>query len=112
MRRIQVNPNADDTRIRDYSQTVDTQKLYRVDFSKVATEQSTSVSSVAWESVGYRKMSFASESLSSNVADAYLSADWCGKATVKVTATLANGRTNVVYFNVDIDDPEYRTYSR
>lgn len=112
MKRITVDPNANDARVREYSLNADDQHLFRVDFSKVATEQSTSVSSVAWTSVGYRKVSFTGESLSSNVADAYLSAAWSGDSTVKVTATLANGRTAVCYFNILINDPEYRTYAR
>lgn len=112
MKRITVDPNANDARVREYSFNTDDQQLFRVDFSKVATEQSTSVSSVAWTSVGYRKVSFAGESLASNIADAYLSASWSGDSAVKVTATLANGRTSVVYLNIRVNDPEYRTYSR
>ena len=111
MKRVQVNPNADDARVREYSQTVDTPALFRVDFSKVTTEQSTSVSSVAWTSVGYRNLTFAGESLASDIADAYVSASWCGSAMAKVTATLANGRTHAVYLKIDIDDPEYRSYA-
>jgi len=105
MKRIQVDPNANDARTRVYSQNVDDAHLYKVDFTKVTTEQGTSVSSVAWTNEGQRTMTIAGEALSSDVASAYLSGAYCGQGVVKVAATLANGRSSVVYVKIKIEDP-------
>lgn len=105
MKRIQVDPNANDARVRVYSQNVEDAHLYKVDFTKVTTEQSATVSSVAWSNEGQRTMDIASEALSSGIASAYLSCDYRGVGVVKVQATLDNGRKSTAFIEVKVEDP-------
>lgn len=106
MRRIQVDPNANDSKVRKYSQVVENDVLHKVDFTKVTTEQSTSVSSVAWTSVGRREADISGATESSGVASAYISSEYSGFATIEVKATLANGNYSTVYFEIQFEDPE------
>ena len=105
MRRITVDPNANDARVRNYTDVIENARLCKVDFSKVATEQSSSVSSVAWSSVGRNTCTIAGEALGSNIASAYLSASYSGQAKAKVQATLASGYTSTVFIEIRYTDP-------
>lgn len=107
MRRITPNPYRKDSEIRQYSQVIEGQQEYKVDFSLTATARSTTVQSVAWSSEGQREVTISGEALSSGVASANVSADYSGHALVKVTATFANSTTDVQYIEIEIHDPEY-----
>lgn len=102
MRRIFVNPWRNDTEHRSFSQNADSDIVYRVDFSKCASARGTSVSSVAWTSD--ESLTVADESLTSGVADGTVSGTNYDKGTVRVTATFANGDTEVQLLSITVDD--------
>lgn len=79
-----------------------------MDFSSSASDRGTSVSSVAWTSVGSRLITVQNEALASSIASADLSSDWGGYGIIKVVATFADGNTESVYLEIRFVDPEYR----
>ena len=103
-RRIFVNPHRQNTTNRVYSQNVDTDMLYKVDFSAEAAELSTSVSSVAAESKGRKNITLTTPSVSSNVASFYASSANSGDGVIKVTATYASGKKSVQGIKLKIDN--------
>lgn len=105
MKRIQVDPNANDARTRVYSQNIEDAHLYKVDFTKVTTEQGATVSSVAWSNSGGQTLTIAGESTSSGVSSAYISGSYKGVGVVKVQATLDNGRTATSFIQIKIENP-------
>lgn len=107
MRRIWVDPNRKDSEPVRLSQNIDTAMPYKVDFAASATDRGTTVSSVAWESKGGRELAFTNESLTSGVAQADITSIYSGYGLAKVTATFADGNTEVQYIRIDITDPEY-----
>ena len=102
MRRIFVNPWRNDTEHRAFSQNANSDIVYRVDFSKCASSRGTSVSSVAWTSDS--SFTVADETVTSDVADGTVSGTSCGMGTVKVTATFADGDTQVQLLSITVDD--------
>jgi hypothetical protein len=111
VRRITINPHRNDAEIRQYSQVINTVEQYRIDFSLVCTERSTTVSSVAWESEGDTTTNFANEALASNIATADISSTQAGSGMIKVTATLADGAKQVQYIELNVKNPESLRYA-
>ena len=109
MRRILVNPHPRSTEKRKYGQNIESTIEYTVDFSLVATDRGTTVSSVAWSSEGYRQITISNEALTDGVATADVSASesYSGEGLVKVTATFADGATELQYIEINVRDPEY-----
>ena len=107
MRRILVNPHRTDFRQRIYSQGIESEIPYTVDFSVAATDRSTTVSSVAWSSEGSQTLTITEESLSSGVASAVISSTNAGEGKAKVTATYADGKTESQYIRIQVHNPEY-----
>ena len=108
MRRMLVDPWRTSTRMREWSQYKATDMPYTVDFSSAASDRGTTVSSVSWSSEGSQQVTFANQDLTSGVASADISSIWSGNATVKVTATYADGNTEAFYFKVRVKDPDNR----
>ncbi len=111
MRRILINPNRNDSENRSYSQSVDTEMLFKVDFSNSASVLSTSVSSATAESKGYHALTLTTPSVSSNVVSFYASSETSGYGTVKVTATYASGKKDTQFIKLKITNPEERQYA-
>jgi len=84
----------------------DTDRQIKVDFTKSASQRGTSVSSVSWASEGTQTLDITSESLSSDVATAYVSAAWSGFGLLKVAATFADGNTETIYIHIRVYSPE------
>jgi len=108
MRRILVNPHRKNSEVRDFAQVIENEELYKIDFSVDAADRSETISSVAWESKGSRELTFTQKSLTSSVAQAYISANYSGDGLVKCTATYPNS-TVTQYIKLRIHDPEWRT---
>ena len=105
MRRILINPNRNNSENRVYSQSVSTDMLYKIDFSKSASALSTSVSSVSAESKGVHGITVTTPSVSSNVASFYASSANSGDSAVKVTATYASGKKDAQFIKVRVTNP-------
>ena len=110
MRRILINPNRNNSENRVYYQSVSTDMLFKVDFSKAASAASTSVSSVTAESKGSHALSLTSPSVSSNVVSFYASSSNSGDGAVKVTATYATGKKDAQFIKLKITDPSELRY--
>jgi len=109
MRRIFVNPWRNDVETRKFSQNIETDYLYKVDFSKAATSRgSVTVSSVAWTSKGSRTATITGNVLSSGVSSGIVSADNPGNVLIKVVATYSDATTDTQYIEIIVEDPEYK----
>jgi len=109
-RRILVNPNRNNSENRSYSQSVQTDMLYKVDFSNAASDQSTSVASVSAESKGIHGLTVTSPTVSSNVASFYASSSTSGDGAIKVVATYANAKKDTQFVKVQITNPGERRF--
>ena len=89
-----------------FTQAIDSDIPYAVDFSVSA-----SVSSVSAESKGPRSISITTPTVSDGVGTFYVSATSSGQGLVKVTASYADGKQETQYMTVVMNDPEYRTTS-
>ena len=107
-RRVFVDPWRDGTRTRQFSQNIRTEQPYTVDFSASATARGTSASSVSWASVGSRELTISNEALSSGVATADVASNNGGYGKLRVEATYADGNTENVYLQIDVEDAEYQ----
>ena len=107
MRRIWVDPNRKNAEPVRFTQHIETEMPYKVDFAASATDRGTSVSSVAWTSVGGRELTFTNETLTTGVAQAEIASTYSGYGLAKVVATFADGNTETQYIRIDIEDPEY-----
>lgn len=77
---------------------------YSVDWGVKVGRLGTSVSSVTW-SVESGTATISSESLASNVASALVTTGSEGCSLIKLAAVLADGQTDVFFFNVQAKDP-------
>ena len=111
MRRLLVNPHRKDSEIKKFSQTIDSEIPYKVDFSLSATDRGTSVSSITWSSEGSRSVTISNKALASSVASADVSASYSGEALIKCVANYADSNTETQYIKIMIHDPEWRNYS-
>jgi aspartokinase len=109
MRRILVNPRRRDFTPMTFTQAIDSDIPYVVDFSVSADDRGTSVSSVSAESKGSRALTITTPSVSSGVATFYVSSTSSGQGVVKVTATYADGKQETQYMTVIANNPEYRS---
>jgi hypothetical protein len=109
MRRVLVNPRRRDYTPMTFTQAIDSDIPYAVDFSVSASDRGTSVSSVSAESKGPRSISITTPTVSDGVGTFYVSATSSGQGLVKVTASYADGKQETQYMTVVMNDPEYRT---
>ena len=77
---------------------------YSVDFNVKTSELSTSVSSVSW-SVESGSAVISNESLSSDIASAFVTTNSADCSLIKVKATLADSQVAIHYFKVKASDP-------
>lgn len=108
MRRILVNPHRRSVETRKYGQNIESVIEYTVDWSLVAGDRGTTVSSVAWTSEGSATMTIANSALTTSVARADISssASYSGIGLIKVVATFADGATESQYIEITVSDPE------
>ena len=109
MRRVLVNPRRRDYEPQRFTQAIESDIAYVVDFSLSASDRGTSVSSVAAESKGPRGLTITTPSVSSGVATFYVSSEFSGQGLAKVKATYADGKTETQYLEIIVQDPEYRS---
>jgi hypothetical protein len=109
MRRVLVNPRRRDYEPQRFTQAIESDIPYVVDFSLSASDRGTTVSSVSAESKGPRALSLTTPSVSSGVATFYVSADYSGQGLAKVKATYADGKEEIQYLEIVVQDPEYRS---
>ena len=102
MRRIHVNPDRDTAEVYKYSQVIDAQIPTKVDFSSVATDRGTTVSSIEWDSSA---ITASGQALASGVASANLSSAYCGKGILKVIATMVDATKEVVFIKINVENP-------
>lgn len=110
MIRIYVDPNRQVAEVRKVSLVVETHRVFKVDFSKAASDKGTAVSSVAWSSEGRQLLTISNKTLANDIAKASVLSINGGWATLKVKATYADGQTEVQYVNIRVDDPERGSY--
>lgn len=106
MIRIWIDPYRPDTRIREITQFIETERQYKVDFSSSATARGTTVDSATWSSEGAQLLTIANESVTSGIATADVSSEGSGFATLKCVATYADGNTESAYVRIRVEDPE------
>jgi len=105
MRRIHVNPDRDSADVYKYSQVIDAQIPTTVDFSTVATDRGTSVSSVEWDSYG--RLSVTNQALASDIATANVSAGYRRDAILQITATFADTTKDSVFARIRVENPRF-----
>lgn len=79
-------------------------KTFYADFDYDATIRSTTVSSVAWSSIGGAAIGISGQSLSSNLASAVLTFGGSGSGKIKAKATYANGGVKDFLFSIEVGD--------
>jgi len=101
-RKIHLNPWRTDVKTREFSQVSGSSQQYEVDFSSVATERGTTVSSVTWTDQSGGQIVFATQSLTDGVAAADINSEtWSPTAQgVRIEATYADGATERAYFTI------------
>ena len=77
---------------------------YTVDWNVKVGRLSTTVSSVVW-SVDSGSATVSGDALASNVASALVTTSSEGCSSIKLTAVLADGQTDVFFFKVNALDP-------
>lgn len=91
--------------IDEYNQYVGETEIYEVSFDDKAALIDSSVLSVVW-AVQEGTATIANEILDTNVAQATIETGTAGCALIKVTATMADGKTiDIKYFKVNATQP-------
>lgn len=80
-------------------------RVYSADFGAEATRRNTTVSSVAWASIGAESATVSDVALASSVATARITYDYQGSIIVRARCTFANSEVYDWILKVDVGDP-------